>query len=71
VVCPDCGEPRAEDARFCEECGHDYGGGDAPAAVAPEERTFLRGPVLWVVLIFWVVLIIGGLLFLYNALWAI
>jgi hypothetical protein len=70
VLCPDCGEPRAEDARFCEECGHDYGGGAEPAAAA-EERSVLSGPLLWAVLVFWVVLIVGGLLFLYNALWAI
>jgi hypothetical protein len=71
VLCPDCGEPRAEAARFCEECGHDYeGNGAAPPAIA-EERSLLSGPLLWAVLVFWVVLIVGGLLFLYNALWAI
>lgn len=68
VVCPVCSEPRAEDARFCEECGHDYGG-QAPAPV--EERGMLTGPVLWAVMLFWVALAIGGLFFLYNALWAI
>jgi hypothetical protein len=70
AICPSCGEPRAEDARFCEECGHDYGGGAAPVPAA-EERSLLSGPVLWVVLVFWVAMIIGGLFFLYNALWAI
>ena len=68
VVCPVCREPRAEDARFCEECGHDYGG-QAPAPV--EERGMLSGPVLWAVMVFWVILAIGGLYFLYTALWAI
>jgi hypothetical protein len=31
----------------------------------------LSGPLLWVMLLFWVALAIGGLFFIYNALWAI
>ena len=69
VVCPVCREPRAEDARFCEECGHDYGG-EAPPPV-PEERPMFSGPVLWAIMVFWVILALVGLFFLYNALWAI
>jgi hypothetical protein len=68
VICPVCREPRADDARFCEECGHDYGG-QAPAPV--EERGILSGPILWAIMLFWAALAIGGLFFLYNALWAI
>jgi hypothetical protein len=71
-----CSEPRAEDARFCEECGHDFGTEAPPAgaSVAPApapEPSRLSGPVLWLVLLFWVGLAIGGLWFLYTALWAI
>jgi hypothetical protein len=68
TVCPSCSEPRAEDARYCEECGHDYGE-EAPPPV--EGRGGLSGPVLWVLLLFWVALAIGGLFFLYNALWSL
>jgi hypothetical protein len=68
TVCPVCSEPRAEDARFCEECGHDFGS-TAPAAA--EERGPLSGPVFWLVLVFWVALGIGALFFLYTVLWAI
>lgn len=67
-ICPVCREPRAEDARYCEECGHDYGGQSPTPA---EERSMLSGPVLWAIMLFWVALAIGGLFFLYNALWAI
>ena len=38
MICPVCREPRAEDARFCEECGHDYGG-EAAAACRGERPT--------------------------------
>jgi hypothetical protein len=69
VICPVCREPRAEDARFCEECGHDYGGEAPPPP--EEERPLFSGPVLWAVLLFWIALAIGGLFFLYYALWAI
>ena len=69
MICPVCREPRAEDARFCEECGHDYGG--RGAAAAEEERPMFTGPVLWAIMLFWVALAVGGLFFLFNALWAI
>ena len=68
VICPVCKEPRAEDARFCEECGHDYGTVVPPP---PEERPLFRGPVLWAITAFWAVLAVAGLFFLYYALWAI
>jgi len=72
-ACPTCGEPRQIDARFCEECGFDYGTDPPPPAPAPavEERSRLSGPVLWLVLAFWVVLAVGGLYFLYTALYAL
>lgn len=69
VICPVCREPRAEDARFCEECGHDYGGEAPPPP--EEERPMFTGPVLWAIMLFWIALAIGGLFFIYNALWAI
>jgi hypothetical protein len=71
-VCPVCSEPRQEDSRYCEECGHDFGT-EAPAAVPPPvpERTRLSGPTLWVVVLFWAVLAIGGLWFLYTALYSL
>jgi hypothetical protein len=40
----------------------------APAA---EENGRLKGPLLWLVMLFWVGLAVGGLYFLYTALWAI
>jgi hypothetical protein len=67
TICPACGEPRAEDARYCEECGHDYGGRTAPEA---EERTFLSGPALWIFMLFWVALAIACLWYLFSVLWA-
>ena len=69
VICPVCREPRAEGASFCEECGHNYAE-DVPAEAAAE-RPGLSGPLLWAFMLFWVALAIGGLFFLYNALWAI
>lgn len=68
VFCPVCREPRAEDARFCEECGHDYGGMAPPPA---GEKSTLSGPLLWVFMLFWIVVIVGGLLFLYSAIWSL
>jgi hypothetical protein len=68
VICPVCREPRAEGARFCEECGHDYGG-EAP--VPAEDRPLLSGPVLWAFMVFWAALAIGALIFLYNMIWVI
>ena len=67
TVCPDCGQPRAEDTRYCEECGHDYGGKTAPEA---EERSILSGPTLYAFMLFWIILAIAGLWFLFSALWA-
>jgi hypothetical protein len=29
------------------------------------------GPVLWAIMLFWIAIAIGGLFFLYNALWAL
>jgi len=67
IVCPACGQPRAEDTRYCEECGHDYGGATAPEA---QERPMLSGPALWAFMLFWAILAIAGLWFLFSALWA-
>ena len=71
VICPVCREPRAEDARFCEECGHDYGAETPSPPAVPEERPMFSGPVLWAIMLFWVAMAIGGLFFLYNALWSL
>ena len=71
TVCPICREPRAEDARFCEECGHDFGADPTPGPPAEEERPMFSGPVLWAIMLFWVALALGGLFFLYNALWSL
>ena len=70
TICPVCREPRAEDARFCEECGHDYGA-QPIAPPVEEERPMFSGPVLWAIMVFWAALAIGGLFFLYNALWSL
>ena len=67
TVCPACGQPRAEGTRYCEECGHDYGGATAPEA---EERPLLSGPMLWAFMLFWIILAVAGLWFLFSALWA-
>ena len=71
LLCPVCSEPRAADARFCEECGHDYGNEPPPPAPAVEERPRLSGPLLWLVIALWAVLAVAGLYFLYTVLWAI
>ena len=70
LVCPQCAEPRQEDARYCEECGHDFSG-DAPPPPPVEERSRLSGPVLWLVMLFWLALAVGGLWFLYTALFSL
>jgi hypothetical protein len=66
-VCPACNEPRAADARYCEECGYDYGSQPLPD---PPERPFLTGPLLWLLLAFWLAVAVAGLWFLYTVLWA-
>ncbi|MFN8634389.1 MAG: hypothetical protein U0893_11085 [Chloroflexota bacterium] len=66
-ICPECNVPRATDARYCEECGHDYG----TEPIAPvQERGALSGPALWIVLVFWAAVAIAGLFFIYAAIWA-
>jgi hypothetical protein len=69
-ICPACAEPRQEDARYCEECGHDFSG-DASSRPPVEERSRLSGPVLWLVMLFWAALAVGGLYFLYTALYSL
>ena len=65
-ACPTCGEDRAAGARYCEECGYDFG----PATPGgPEEAGLLRGPLLWLFALFWLALAVGGLIFLYSAIW--
>jgi len=71
LVCPECQEQRTEDARYCEECGHDFESETPATSPPPEERTGFSGPVLWLVLVFWVVLAVGGLIFLFTALWSL
>lgn len=71
TVCPACGEPRAEDARYCEECGHDFESAAPTPAPQPEEKTGFSGPVLWLIMVFWVVLAVAGLVFLFTALWSL
>jgi hypothetical protein len=71
LVCPVCKEQRAEDARYCEECGHDFESEIPPTPPLPEERTGFSGPVLWLVMVFWVVLAVVGLTFLFTALWSL
>ena len=70
LICPECSEPRQAEARYCEECGHDFG--TAPVPPPPsEERSRLSGPVLWLIVAFWAILAVGGLWFLYTALFAL
>lgn len=75
LVCPVCKEPRTEEIRYCEECGHDYETAgpvvSASAGTVPEERSGFSGPILWLVMVFWVALALGALFFLYTALWTI
>jgi hypothetical protein len=68
--CPDCGEMRQAEARYCEECGYDFGTEPVPPP-AVEERSRLSGPVLWLVVAFWAILAIGGLWFIYTALYSL
>jgi hypothetical protein len=35
------------------------------------ERSRLSGPILWIVMVFWALLAIGGLYFLYTALFVL
>jgi len=74
LICPACGEPRQADARYCEECGHDFGEAPPPASATPTgaaDRPRLTGPVLWLVVVFWAVAAIVGLYFLYSAIWSL
>jgi len=59
--------------RYCEECGHDFESEAAIPAPVPsaEEKSGFSGPVLWIILLFWIALAIGGLIFLYTALWSL
>lgn len=70
LICPECSEPRQAEARYCEECGHDFGTDPVPPP-PEEERPRLSGPVLWLVVAFWAVLALGGLWFLYTALYSL
>jgi hypothetical protein len=73
LVCPTCNEPRQEDARYCEECGYDFGEAPPPSGTPapPQERTRLTGPMLWLAVLFWAVLAVAGLYFLYTALYSL
>src|SRR4051794_37444894 len=74
MVCPACSEPRQADARYCEECGHDFGEAPPPVSATPTEPADpprLTGPVLWLVVLFWAVAAIAGLYFLYSAIWSL
>jgi hypothetical protein len=70
LVCPECSEPRQADARYCEECGHDFGTDPVPPPPT-EERSRISGPVLWLIVAFWAILAVGGLWFLYSALFSL
>ena len=70
MICPECDEPRQADARYCEECGHDFGTEPVPPPPA-EERPRISGPVLWLIVAFWAILAVGGLWFLYTALFSL
>lgn len=48
-ICPDCGTPRAFDARFCEVCRHDFqenktGVAEAIVASQPSKSSFSKTP---------------------------
>ena len=64
ATCPICGDEREEDAQFCQNCGHNFVSGVGP----PAATGGLRGPVLWLVVLFWAVLGIVGLYWLYTGL---
>jgi hypothetical protein len=64
--------PRQIDSRYCQECGYDFGTAPAPPASGPvAEHGRLSGPILWIVMVFWALLAIGGLYFLYTALFVL
>jgi predicted nucleic acid-binding Zn ribbon protein len=71
--CPQCGEPIPAGARFCEECGYEFEPGLAPngtqAGVSSEEGDEPERPtaIWWLIAIIWVVLIVGGLLWLFRS----
>jgi hypothetical protein len=67
-TCPVCGEAREADAQFCQACGHNFVGG---ADAAPAASGGLRGPLLWVVVVFWALLGIGGLYWLYTSFYSL
>lgn len=70
LICPECSEPRQAEARYCEECGHDFGTEPVPPPPT-EERPRISGPVLWLIVAFWAILAVGGLWFLYTALFSL
>jgi hypothetical protein len=65
AACPICGEARENDAQFCQHCGHNFVSADG----APKTQGGLRGPLLWVIVVFWAVLAIAGLAWLYTGLY--
>jgi hypothetical protein len=65
ATCAVCGVAREPDDRFCEACGHDF---TAPAP-APTGPGGMRGPLLWLFVLFWAALAVGGLIWLYTGLY--
>jgi hypothetical protein len=65
ATCPICGEARDDDAQFCQHCGHNFVSPNG----APKAQGGLRGPLLWIVVVFWAVLGVVGLYWLYTGLY--
>jgi hypothetical protein len=64
--CPICGEPREDEDRFCESCGHNF---QDDVTGTPAARAGISGPVLWLIIAIWAVIGVGALIWLYNGLY--
>lgn len=66
-LCPMCSEPRDPEARYCEACRYDF---ENPPPPPEPEPTRLQGPILWLIMVFWAALLVGGMIYIYTVLWA-
>ena len=61
-ACPQCGQEREADDRYCPACGYDF----ADQAGGTARTGGLGKPLLWILVVFWAAVAVAGLIYLYN-----